>query len=266
MDYKKILAATAAVIGTVAMAEGIVSSSVVGYQTRSMMGDGDQLMESYSGGPVFKAVGTTGNTYTLNDFTVNGMAVAEDCIQFLDPDTTETYLSATYADADNYAAGWVGWWDYDDIGTTRLDGEEADEFPACTAFLGLYASGNEISFMFSGEVEKGTKEVTMSTESPFICNPQPADLTLANVVGEGMSVSEDCFQYLDPYTTDTYLSVTYANEADYGAGWKGWWDYDDLGATRTDEAELPSGQGLLGMIASGNEVTLTFDAVLPAAE
>ena len=30
MDYKKILAATAAVIGTVAMAEGIVSSSVVG--------------------------------------------------------------------------------------------------------------------------------------------------------------------------------------------------------------------------------------------
>jgi len=30
MDYKKILAATAAVIGTVAMADGIVSSSVVG--------------------------------------------------------------------------------------------------------------------------------------------------------------------------------------------------------------------------------------------
>ena len=32
MDYRKILAATAAVIGTVAMADGIVSSSVVGYQ------------------------------------------------------------------------------------------------------------------------------------------------------------------------------------------------------------------------------------------
>ena len=30
MDYRKILAATVAVIGTVAMADGIVSSSVVG--------------------------------------------------------------------------------------------------------------------------------------------------------------------------------------------------------------------------------------------
>ena len=263
MDYKKILAATAAVIGTVAMADGIVSSSVVGYQNRSMTGDGDQLMESYSGGPVFKAVGSTGNTYTLNDFTVNGMTVSDDCIQFLDPDTTETYLSATYADADNYAAGWVGWWDQDDLGGTRLDGEDADEFPACTAFLGLFTSGNEISFMFSGEVEKGTKEVTMSTESPFVCNPQPTDLTLADVTADGMVVSDDGFQFLDPFTTDTILTATYANEADYGAGWKGWWDQDDLGGTRIDDEALPSGQGLLGLLTSGNEITLTFAAVLP---
>ena len=229
-----------------------------------MIGEGDELMESYSGGPVFKAVGSTGNTYTLNDFTVNGMDCTGDCIQFLDPDTTDPYLYATYADADNYAAGWVGWWDYDDLGGTRLDGEDADEFPAGTAFLALYSSGNEISFLFSGEVEKGTKEVTMSTESPFICNPQPADLTLENVTGEGMDVTADAFQFLDPFTTQEYLLVTYANEDDYGAGWAGWWDYDDLGSTRTDDVDLPSGQGLLGMISSGNEVTLTFDAVLPS--
>ena len=227
-----------------------------------MIGDGDELMESYSGGPVFKAVGSTGNTYTLNDFTVNGMDVSADGIQFLDPDTTETYLTATYADAENYATGWVGWWDYDDLGGTRLDGVDADEFPACMAFLGLFASGNEISFIFSGEVEKGTKEVTMTTESPFVCNPQPKDITLANVTAEGMDVSADGFQFLDPFTTETILTATYANEVDYGAGWKGWWDYDDLGGTRSDDVDLMSGQGLLGMIASGNEVTLTFDAVL----
>lgn len=261
MDVKKILAVATAVVGTVAMAD-IVSSSVVGYQTRSMIDDGDQLMESYSGGPVFKAVGSTGNTYTLNAFTVEGMDVSADGIQFLDPDTTETYLTATYADADNYAAGWVGWWDQDDLGSTRLDGEDADEFPACTAFLGLFTSGNEISFLFSGEVEKGTKDVTMTTESPFVCNPQPVDLTLANVTAEGMDVSSDGFQFLDPFTTDTFLTATYANEADYGAGWKGWWDQDDLGGTRVDDTELPAGQGLLGLLTSGNEVTLTFDAVL----
>ena len=225
------------------------------------MGDGDQLMESYSGGPVFKAVGSTGNTYTLNDFTVNGMDCTGDCIQFLDPDTTETYLSATYADADNYAEGWVGWWDYDDLGGTRLDGDDADEFASCTAFLGLYSSGNEIAFTFAGEVESGTKEIVMTSESPFICNPQPVDFTLENVTGEGMDVTGDCFQYLDPFTTDTYLSVTYANADDYGDGWAGWWDYDDLGSTRADDTDLPAGQGLLGMISSGNEVTLTFAAV-----
>ena len=252
-------AAAAAMCGGLLAVE---SANVVGYQTRSMIGDGDQLMESYSGGPVFKAVGSTGNTYTLNDFTVGGMDCSLDCIQFLDPDTTEPYLYATYADANNYAAGWVGWWDYDDLGSARLDGEEADEFPACTAFLGLYSSGNDLNFLFSGEVEKGTKTVTMTTESPFICNPQPADLTLENVVGEGMDVSLDAFQYLDPYTTEEYLLVTYANKDDYGAGWAGWWDYDDVGGTRTEEVDLPSGQGLLGMLSSGNEVTLTFDAVI----
>lgn len=238
------------------------SANIVGYQNRSMMDTEGRLMESYSGGPVFKSVGTVGNIYTLNHFGAKGMDVTADGIQFLDPSTTETYLTATYASPDDYAAGWVGWWDYDDVGSSRLDGNDADEFPACTAFLGLFASGNEIIFTFTGEVEKGTKEVSMTTESPFICNPQPKDLTLANVTADGMDVSADGFQFLDPFSTETLLTGTYANENDYGAGWKGWWDYDDLGVTRIDDTELLSGQGLLGMIVSGNEVTLTFDAVI----
>ena len=219
-------------------------------------------MESYSGGPVFKAVGTTGDTYTLNDFTANGMTVSDDGIQFLDPDSTETYLTATYADSTSYASGWVGWWDQDDLGETRLDGDDADKYPACTAFLALFTSGNDISFMFKGEVEQGVKEVKMTTESPFIANPQPTDLTLANVTAEGMVVSDDCFQFLDPFTTETVLSATYANEADYGSGWKGWWDQDDLGKKAVDDTKVSAGQGLLGLLTSGNEVTLTFDAVL----
>ena len=228
-----------------------------------MIDEEGQLMESYSGGPVFKAVGSVGDTYTLNDFTAQGMEVSADGIQFLDPNTTETYLTATYANADDYAVGWVGWWDQDDLGGSRLDGDAADKIPACTAFLSLFTSGNDISLVFRGEVEKGTKEVVMTTESPFVCNPQPTDLTLANVTAEGMDVSADGFQFLDPFTTETVLTATYANEADYGAGWKGWWDQDDLGAIRIDEEALPSGQGLLGLLTSGNEVTLTFDAVIP---
>lgn len=245
------------------MFAAIESTNIVGYQTKSMYNEADDtIMESYSGGPVFKQVGTIGNAYTLNDFTISGMDCTGDGIQFLDSDTTETIFTATYASKEIYGDGWAGWWDYDDLGGTRVDGEEAEEFPSATAFLGMFTSGEALEFNFKGEVERGSKELVLTTESPFFCNPNPVDITLASVTVDGMDCTGDCFQYLDVYTTETTLSVTYATADAYGENWAGWWDYDDLGGTRVDDEPLASGQALLGMISSGNEVVVTFKPVV----
>ncbi|MBQ4200484.1 MAG: hypothetical protein II649_11475 [Kiritimatiellae bacterium] len=68
MDYKKILAATAAVIGTVAMADGIVSSSVVGYMTVQRPAG----YQNSFGGSFFMNCGS--DSYTLADIQISGPA------------------------------------------------------------------------------------------------------------------------------------------------------------------------------------------------
>lgn len=247
---KLMIAATAALCGTVF---GLESANVVGYHNSTAAG------ESASLGPVFKQVGSTGASYLLSDFTVSNMSPGEDCIQFLDPDTASVYLYATYIDPDVYGEELGGWWDNDDIGGTLLDEEE---FASGTAFLCLFTSGSEVTFNYAGEVEKGVKQVTIDTESPFICNPLPTNLTLDQIVVENMSPGEDCFQFLDPTTADAYLYATFVDPETFGEELGGWWDNDAIGGTSLNNQPLAAGEGMLGLMTSGNEMTVVFPALI----
>jgi hypothetical protein len=229
------------------------SANVVGYHNSTAAG------ESASLGPVFKQIGSTGASYLLSDFTVSNMSPGEDCIQFLDPDTASTYLCATYIDPALFGEELGGWWDNDDIGGTSLNDEQ---FAAGTAFLCLFTSGSEVSFNYAGEVEKGVKQITIDTESPFICNPLPADLTLGQIVVENMSPGEDCFQFLDVNTADAYLTATYVDPDMFGDELAGWWDNDAIGETSLNDQPLAAGEGVLGLMTSGNEMTVVFPALI----
>jgi len=230
-----------------------VESGVVGYVNNTATG------ESASLGPVFKACGTSGTSYKLGDFTVSDMSPGEDCIQFLDPDTADTYLTATYIDSAVYGDELAGWWDNDDIGGTELNDET---FAAGTAFLCLFTSGNTVTFNCAGEVEKGAKQIVINSESPFICNPLPVDLTLSQITVANMSPGEDCFQYLDVDTADTILTATYVDPETFGDELGGWWDNDDIGGTDLNDQPLGKGEGVLGLMTSGNEMTVVFPAIL----
>ena len=77
MDYKKILAATAAVIGTVAMAaDGIVSSSVVGYQQKETVTGFNFVI------PTFAAINGAG--IHIQDIKIANATDWTDNIQILD--------------------------------------------------------------------------------------------------------------------------------------------------------------------------------------
>ena len=208
---------------------------------------------------MFKQIGATGASYALGDFTVSDMSPGEDCIQFLDPDTASVYLYATYVDPEEYGEELGGWWDNDDIGGTALN-EEA--FAAGTAFLCLFTSGNDVTFNYAGEVEKGPKQVSINTESPFICNPLPANLTLGQIVVENMSPGEDCFQFLDATTANAFLYATYVDPEAYGEELGGWWDNDDIGGTELNDHPLAAGEGVLGLMTSGNEMTVVFPTLI----
>ena len=221
--------------------------------------------ESYSGGPVFKQIGTDGSSYKLGDIKISGVDPTGDAIQFLDTATANTYLAATYCDPEEFGEELEGWWAADDIGGTQLDDEE---FAAGTAFLTLFTSGNEITFNYAGEVEEGVKQIHIAegVESPFICNPLPKTLTLADITVSGMDPTGDGFQFLDTATANTYLVATYCDPDEFGEELAGWWDADDVGGTEINDTELAPGQGVLGLLTSGNEMTVVFPEIITSAK
>ena len=255
MKMKKLMIAAAAALWATVGFGDVESANVVGYVQNATDA------ESASLGPVFKQIGTDGSSYKLKDISVTSMSPGEDCVQFLDTASASTYLMATYCDPTEYGEELAGWWDNDDIGGTELNEEE---FAAGTAFLCLFTSGNEVTFNCSGEVEKGVKQIAIAegVESPFICNPVPAALKLGQITVPGMSPGEDCFQFLDVDTASTYLMATYCDPDEYGEELAGWWDNDDIGGTELNDTELAPGEGILGLMTSGNEMTVTFPALV----
>ena len=139
----------------------VTSANVVGYATKETEG-----LKQPSFGACFIPVGG-GTTYKLKDLKPTGFDPDADMIQVINPTTLATdaryvYLGKEVADAiaeeEGVAAGTydhlIGWWD-PVIGVGE-DGARKDDTPvlAGAAFLGLFESGNEISFVFPSPIAK----------------------------------------------------------------------------------------------------------------
>ena len=218
---------------------------------------------------MFKTIGTDGTTYKLGDFTAKGMDnTGSDFIQFLDPDSAETYLSAYWVDEEE-VPGFGGWWDADDLWNTQLDDEEV---PAGSAFLlncGACTEDTPIEFTFSGEVERGA-EIVVESVSAFIANPLPVAFKLGEITAMGMdNTGSDFIQFLDPDSAETYMSAYYVNEEEV-PGFGGWWDADDLWNTQLDDEDVPAGCAFLlncGNCTSDTPIYFVFpDPLAPKAE
>ena len=200
---------------------------------------------------------TSGTTYKLGDFTATGMDGTSDFIQFLDADTLEAGVEAVYLDADTYGDELAGWWDFNAPGETSLNDQT---FPFTTAFLAAFPSGNEITFSFAGEVLKGAKTFTTSSQSPMFGNYLPKDLTLADITASGMDGTSDFIQILDPDTLESVTEAVYLDADTYGDELAGWWDFNAPGEVSLADTVVPAGQGFLAAFPSGNEIAITFPA------
>lgn len=130
---KKLITAFAACAMAGLVSAEVSSQNIVGYQTVAAAG-------TYSSsGPTFISVGSATQEWKLGDVTLNGAVPGDDVIQFLNPATAETEVTATYVDAAT-AASWElpemeGWWDF------SMENSLNDQpLPAGAAFLGNFAS------------------------------------------------------------------------------------------------------------------------------
>ena len=232
----------------------VESVNIVGYQTLVASG------QYFSTGPTFISVGDINSEWRLGDILGIGMVPQSDVIQFLDPATASTSLTATYVDeatsidlvGDTSA---VGWWNYD------LDTPLDDTvFPAGTGFLCNFSSTG-VSLTYAGEVLVGSTELDFSGKQyPMFANLTPVDLTLGQLTATGMVPQSDVIQFLSTSTAATEITATYVDEAtsidlvgDTSA--VGWWNYDL--DTPLNSQVLAAGAAVLGNFSSAS-VKITF--------
>lgn len=256
---KKLMTAFAACFfAGLVTADPVTSQNIVGYQTLTAPG------QFFSSGSTFVSVGSATGEWTLGDVTAAGMVPGDDIIQFLDPATAITELSATYIDEATSIAlvgdtSAMGWWD---LSFENMLNDQI--FSAGTGFLCNFASAG-VSLTFSGEVLDGATVVDLSgLQFPMISNFTPVDLTLGDLVATGMVPGDDIVQFLSTETAVTEVSATYIDEAtsialvgDNSA--MGWWDLSFENSLNAQP--FPAGSAVLGNFASAS-VTITFpDAI-----
>ena len=186
MDYRKILAATAAVIGTVAMADGIVSSSVVGYQNKTAAEGGLHFVTAtfldINGS---KAIN---DLYQLDETVGTGTAD----LQLLDKDgiTTAQYKwlkkGSPEAAGVTFKAGQNGVWA---VQTYVWDEEEEDDVATYTPISDEIEAGRALAIQFTygagegivfkGQVSDSDVNVTNAVSGLFfVGNPFPQSIDL----------------------------------------------------------------------------------------
>ena len=150
---KKLIFAAAAVAGMGAFA--LESANVVGYTEFAT-----ETKKQPSFGACFMPLNGA-MTYKLKDLVPTDFNVDDDMIQIINPETLGTdanyvYMSKEIADAaaeaDGEAPGaydeLIGWWN-PDVGVGEDGGSAADvDVLPGMAFLGLFESGNNITFKF----------------------------------------------------------------------------------------------------------------------
>ena len=151
---KKLMITGAAAL-CAAVGFAIESQNIVGYTNF----ESEQLRQPSFGACFVPVSGAS--SYKLGDLVPTDFDVDNDMIQVINPTTLGTaaayvYMSKDVADAAAEADGeqpgaydeLIGWWDaFEGVGT---DGAEAGNVPvaAGAAFLGLFDSGNDITFNF----------------------------------------------------------------------------------------------------------------------
>ena len=271
MDIKKMLAVGTAIIGTAVTAEGIVSSSVVGYLGNDMKASG-ATMASGS----FAAVTAANGSCTLADFTVSGYDAPEwneedeeytgGCngtfvVQFL---TSSGTVEASYRWYDNgeVTPGW-----YNNNGSAISGGAASVTISAGQA---MWIQGRGMKLTSAGAVnEEDIAFLTRSSGASAIGNATPIDHTLGKLVVTGYDAPE-WNEEDEEYTGGCngtfvvqFLTSSGTVEASYrwydnGEVAPGWYNNNGSaisgGATSVD---IPAGQGLW---VQGRGMTLTIPA------
>jgi len=139
---KKMLFVCAAGLLTAGIASAEVPSyNIVGYL------ENKNVAPSYFTGPTFVQVLTCLEVdpnlgLTLSDIKIEGMDPMLDSIQFLSTEDAGTLISATYVEA---PPAFKGWWDFYDLGGTRLDEED---LPAGLALLCNFTGYSPVKITF----------------------------------------------------------------------------------------------------------------------
>ena len=240
---KKLMFTLAAVAAMVATAE-VSSSNIVGFGEVN-----DDNKKSTGVGAIFFPVGNvqTGAQFNLLDLVAKGaedgayMDPVNECIRYLDPETTATTKRFTYVSPEwitdnitgdeeetmaNYS-GAFGWWFFNDKEYSIEDMvndmdfskrvSEPQMFPVGTAFMGNFLR-NGVRICSQGEVSTITTEFRDNRKkSPLFMNYLPIEIDISDMTvagdGEGdyMDPVNECIRYLDPETTATTVRYTYVS-------------------------------------------------------
>jgi len=253
MDIKKMLAVGTAIIGTAVTAEGIVSSSVVGYAQKDTLSSGNQMLAAQ-----FATVGANDGSATLSDLTIGGYEKYDEetdeggtsgdfRVQFL---TTSGTLDALYA-----------WYD-DDVKTGWFDrsGNAADDV-ALPAGKGVWTSGKGLTATSAGQVNES--DVVVAT-------PSSGNLAIANTTPVTLKLSQLAVTGYEPYDEETdeggtsgafvvqFLTSSGTLDALYA-----WYDDDvktgwfDRSGNSANNVEIPAGTGVW---VSGKGLTVRIPA------
>ena len=300
---KKLMFAIAALAAGATMA-GVTSANIVGYNQNSTGG-----ALNFSGGAMFLPV--NGDDVTiLGDWLAKGMDANQDCIQLLRTSNATTEKSYTYVDRafllaeyeldpldpddmeylDELEAEYKGWWK---AGEWGFDGSQANdaEIDCGRGFLTLNGSGKNVTFQYSGEAPTARTKVTISGQTPMICNYIPRDIKLAEVTVEGMDANQDGFQKLRTTNATTEEAYTYVSRAfllveyeldpsdkddmeyldeleeEYAGWWMaGEWGFDGSQADDKDWACGVSFLGLMGSKVESGSMNVWFPSSIPVAE
>ena len=260
MDIKKIMAVATAVVGTVAMADGIVSSSVVGYSTQGIAGGKLNCVSLQ-----FADVGGSGDVASIANLSTSGltagvydtMSTDAPCIMIYDGVGGYNYyyyISDAYDADGNETTAWA------DTNGDAVDSTETLgtgfwlRIPEATCSTGSLTEAGEVS-------SAATTTIDIAAGLTLAGNPYPTALSMSNVVTAGlvagsydtMSTDAPCIMIYDGvggYNYYYYISDAYDADGNETTAWAD---------TNGDEATgniATTGEGF--WVRSASAGTLTF--------
>ena len=262
--------AAAVLAAGIATAE-VVSSDVVGYQTKSFESGFNYVANT------FLSVGKTAAEMTLGDIVPADITLYTTTIQILDDlgatavtdeyeDLGEAYLTFTYATTEDGAPS-DGWYLQDDFEFAHP--QNARILPFGQGYC--VDSGEDATFTFAGKVVTTDTEITLSNGFNYTGNCSPANITFGDITPNNVTLYTTTIQLLDDQgataTTseyedlgDAYLTLTYATTED-GAPADGWYLQDDFEFAHPQTSRLlKAGQGFC--VDCGEEAAIVIPSAL----